>query len=76
MGKFFVWSSFVLMFFLHQDFWWWEDSFAVFGFLPIGLAYHAGFSIACSILGWMAIQYAWLREIERFAESGDDSSAR
>jgi uncharacterized membrane protein YozB (DUF420 family) len=40
----------------------------VFGFLPVGLAFHAFFSIACAILGWLAIKYAWPHEIERFAE--------
>ena len=74
MGKLLVWSLFVLMFFLHQDFWWWEESFLVFGFLPIGLAYHAGFSLACSVLGWLAIQYAWPEELEKFEDSDDKSS--
>ncbi len=46
----------------------------VLGFLPIGLAYHAGFSLACSVLGWLAIQYAWPEELEKFADSDDKSS--
>jgi hypothetical protein len=32
---------------LHQDSWNWKDKTLVFGFLPIGLAYHAGFTILC-----------------------------
>jgi hypothetical protein len=36
--------------------------------MPVGLAFHAGFSIACAILGWAAIKYAWPHELERFAE--------
>jgi hypothetical protein len=68
MGKTAVWSLFVILFFLHQDFWWWEDSGLVFGFMPIGLAYHAAFSIACAFLGWLAIRFAWPHDLEKFAE--------
>lgn len=68
MGKTIVWSLFVILFFLHQDFWWWEDSSLVFGFMPIGLAYHAAFSIACAFLGWLAIRFAWPHDLEKFAE--------
>ncbi len=33
----------VLLAVLHQDFWWWDDGHTlVFGFMPVGLAYHAG----------------------------------
>ena len=68
MGKIAVWSLFAVLFFLHQDFWWWDNSEMVFGFMPMGLAYHAGFSIACSILGWLAIRFAWPDDLEAFAE--------
>jgi uncharacterized membrane protein YozB (DUF420 family) len=67
-GKNFFWILFLLLFLVHQDFWWWDDASLVFGFLPVGLAFHAFFSIACAILGWLAIKYAWPHEIERFAE--------
>ncbi|MDA7756355.1 DUF3311 domain-containing protein [Opitutales bacterium] len=68
MSKIIIWSLFVVLFFMHQDFWWWNDSELVFGFMPMGLAYHAGFSIACSILGWLAIRFAWPHDLEAFAE--------
>jgi hypothetical protein len=68
MSKIIIWSLFVVLFFMHQDFWWWNDSELVFGFMPTGLAYHAGFSIACSILGWLAIRFAWPHDLEAFAE--------
>lgn len=63
-----VWFLFIMLFFLHQDLWWWDDARLVLGFLPIGLAYHAIFSIACSGLGWLAIKFAWPSELEAFAE--------
>ena len=71
MGKKFIWILFVLLFILHQDAWWWDDAFSVLGFMPVGLAFHAGFSIACAILGWAAIKYAWPHELERFADEGN-----
>ena len=69
-GKNFFWILFLLLFLVHQDFWWWDDASLMLGFLPMGLAFHAFFSIACAILGWLAIKYAWPHEIERFAEEG------
>ena len=41
----------VAVYLLHQDFWNWKKSEPlILGFLPIGLAYHAGFSILAAIL--------------------------
>ena len=53
-----------VLFVLHQDYWFWDDRTLVFGFLPIGLAYHALFSIAAGILWGCAVQFAWPRDIE------------
>ena len=44
---------------VHQDNWFWDDPHLVFGFLPIGLAYHAGISIAAAVVWWLAIQFCW-----------------
>jgi hypothetical protein len=49
----------------HQDFWNWKESQPlVFGFLPIGLAYHAGYSIACAIMMAILIKAAWPKHLE------------
>ncbi len=49
----------------HQDFWnWKKPEPMVFGFLPIGLAYHAGYSIVCSVLMFILVQTAWPRHLE------------
>ncbi|MFP6887512.1 MAG: DUF3311 domain-containing protein [Opitutales bacterium] len=63
-----VWGLFLLLFLVHQDFWLWADDSLVFGFMPIGLAYHALFSVACSCLWAFAVFKAWPEEIERWAE--------
>ena len=40
-------AAVVLLYVLHQDFWFWRDARPlVFGFLPIGLFYHAAFTVA------------------------------
>ncbi|MEM9825410.1 MAG: DUF3311 domain-containing protein [Planctomycetota bacterium] len=49
----------VILLVLHQDNWFWEDNTPVFGFMPIGLAYHAGISIAATITWFVATRIAW-----------------
>ena len=45
---------------LHQDVWFWRTARPlVFGFLPVGLAYHAMFSIAAAVVMWLLVRYAW-----------------
>jgi hypothetical protein len=49
-----------LLYVLHQDFWFWRAARPlVFGFLPIGLFYHAAFTAACSIVLWLLVKGAW-----------------
>ena len=73
-GKILVWGLFLLMFVLHQDKWWWDDATLVLRFLPIGLAFHAAFSLACAALGWIAIKMAWPHDLEAFAEADSKAS--
>lgn len=50
---------------LHQDFWNWRNSEPlVFGFLPVGLAYHAGYSILAAIMMAVLVKFAWPRHLE------------
>ncbi|MGB1123650.1 MAG: DUF3311 domain-containing protein [Phycisphaeraceae bacterium] len=67
-----IWIIFVVLFFLHQDVWFWDDQSLVLGFMPIGLAYHAGFSIAAALLWASAVKWAWPSDVEAWAE-GDES---
>lgn len=57
--KLVVWILLLLLIILHQDFWFWTDDTLVAGFLPIGLAYHVGLSLAASVVWWLATRYAW-----------------
>ena len=41
------------VYFLHQDLWFWRSARPlVFGFLPVGLAYHAAYCLLASLLMW------------------------
>jgi len=45
---------------LHQDVWFWRDAAPlVFGFLPIGLFYHAAFTVAASLGMWALVRLLW-----------------
>ena len=54
---------------LHQDFWFWKEARPlVFGFLPIGLFYHAAYCVLASLLLWLLVRHAWPTELERAVE--------
>ena len=58
----------VLLYLLHQDFWFWREARPlVFGFLPIGLFYHAAFTIASSVLLWLLVRSRWPSRLEERA---------
>jgi hypothetical protein len=55
----------VLLGILHQDFWFWNRiEPLVFGFIPIGLAYQIGVSIAAAILWALAVHYCWPHDVD------------
>ena len=55
---------------LHQDTWFWDTARPlVFGFLPIGLFYHAAYSVAVAVLMVLLIRFAWPAGLEREAEA-------
>lgn len=64
-------ALFCVLFVLHHDWWWWADRRLVFGILPVGLAYHAAFSLAAGLLWALASRYAWPDSLERWAGDPD-----
>lgn len=49
-----------LVYALHQDFWLWHSARPlVLGFLPVGLAYHAAYTIGVSVLMAVLVRYRW-----------------
>ena len=50
---------------LHQDFWFWREARPlVFGFLPIGLFYHACYTLATALVMWLLVKHAWPSHLE------------
>ena len=69
----------IIVYLLHQDSWNWTKSQPLlFGFLPVGLAYHAGYSILASILMAVLVKFAWprhLEDVQPMAGSNDDAKS-
>jgi hypothetical protein len=54
---------------LHQDFWFWREARPlVFGFMPIGLFYHAAYTLAVSALMGMLVRRHWPAHLEHAAD--------
>ena len=69
--KFLLFLLIAAVYFLHQDFWNWKKAEPlVFGFLPIGLAYHAAYSILASVMMALLVKFAWPKHLES-VEPGD-----
>jgi hypothetical protein len=55
----------VIVYLLHQDFWFWNTPFPlIFGFLPIGLAYHGAYSLLVCLLMIVLVRSAWPSHLE------------
>ena len=58
-------SMVLTVYLLHQDFWNWKRADPLlFGFLPIGLAYHIGYSILAAIMMAVLVRFAWPEHLE------------
>jgi hypothetical protein len=62
--KFVVCGLVVLLLVIHQDNWFWANPKLVFGFMPIGLLYHAGISLAAGVTWFLATKFAWPTDLE------------
>ena len=55
----------VVVYLLHQDYWnWGRYEPLVFGFVPIGLAYHAGYSLVAAMTMAVLVRFAWPGHLE------------
>ena len=59
MKKFLLLLMVAGVYLLHQDNWNWKKYDLVFGFLPTGLAYHAGYSILAAVMMAVLVKFAW-----------------
>lgn len=51
-----LYALLLLLFLLHNDFWFWETSQLVLG-VPVGLLYHIGFCLAATLLMAALVKY-------------------
>lgn len=59
----------IILYALHQDFWFWRSAEPlVFGFIPVGLFYHALFTLAASLLMLALVKHAWPSHLEEQIE--------
>lgn len=65
-------TVFIILAVLHQDFWNWANSDLVFGFLPVGLAYHAAYSLVAVVFWSLVVIFAWPTKLEKWAD-GEES---
>jgi Protein of unknown function (DUF3311) len=62
---------------MHQDFWnWMRVEPLLFGFLPIGLWYHAAYSLLASAWMWLLVKFAWPKSLEDIERKLPQSEAR
>ena len=61
----------------HQDVWLWDDARPlVFGFLPVGLAYHGAYCVAVALLMWGLTRTAWPAHLEQAHPVSEDEGSR
>lgn len=54
-----------VVYLLHQDFWNWKKTEPfVLGFLPIGLAYHVGYSLVAAATMALLVRFAWPKQLD------------
>lgn len=62
--KIFLGVLIALLLILHQDNWYWTNDTLVGGFMPIGLLYHAGISLAAAFVWFLTTLFIWPKEVE------------
>ena len=63
----------VAIYILHQDSWNWKKADPlVFGFLPVGLAYQAGYSILAAALMAVLVKTIWPKHLENVEPEAKD----
>lgn len=61
------------MFLLHQDVWnWGRVEPLVGGFLPVGLAYHAAYSLLAAGVMLVLVTWAWPKSLDRIESELED----
>ena len=62
-----AWGLVLVLGLVHYDFWFWEDKTLVFGFMPVGLLFHALISVGAGVAWFLVVRNAWPGHVERWA---------
>lgn len=74
--KLLITALILVVYVLHQDWWNWRKvEPLVFGFIPVGLAYHAAYSVIACILMAVLVKIAWPSHLEDTRSSDSQNSA-
>ncbi len=67
-------TAIAVLYALHQDVWFWRTARPLlFGFLPVGLAYHGAYCVAAALLMWTLTSVAWPHHLEAAAAVEEES---
>lgn len=67
-GHWLLYSALFVLYLLHNDLWFWNDSRLVWG-LPIGLFYHVCFSIVTAVVLYLLVKFTWPKHLEAELEN-------
>ena len=59
MNRWLVWILIPLLIVAQQDYWQWDNTSLLLGFLPYSLAWHMGVSLLAAACWWAITQFAW-----------------
>jgi len=62
----------LVVYLLHQDFWNWKKADLILGFMPVGLAYQAAYSILAAITMAVLVKFAWPKHLENVQPQNED----
>ena len=65
-----IWTLVALLVVLHQDYWQWNNTTLVFGFLPRTLAYHMCISLAAAGVWLLAARTCWPDQLDQTEPHG------
>ena len=75
LNRYVIWAALLLLVVLHQDYWQWNNSTLLFGFLPYTLAYHAALSLLAAAIWWVAATWFWPTDLEYSGPDTVDTAA-
>ncbi len=77
MNRFLITVAVVVLYLLHQDYWYWNSAKPlVFGMLPIGLFYHAVYSLVAVGFMFLLVRFAWPQHLESQSDDSDRAPAQ